>query len=86
MRYLNKKGLKMLLKLVRKNITGDTNALVVMVEHGDDDKPKKKWIQSINIGAAIDVPDDLGYAIMGKYPKCFMQLATKDRTSAAEVK
>jgi hypothetical protein len=76
----------MLLKLVRKNVAGDTNALVAMVEYGEEDKPKKKWIQSINVGAAIDVPEELGYAIMGKYPKCFMQLSTKEKTSAAEVK
>jgi hypothetical protein len=76
----------MLLKLVRKNVAGDTNALVVMVEYGEDDQPKKKYIQSINVGAALDVSEELGYAIMGKYPKCFMQLSTKEKSSAAEVK
>lgn len=76
----------MLLKLVRKNASGDTNSLVVMVEYGDDDKPKKKFIQSLNIGQTLDVPEELGYAIMGKYPKCFMQSQTKDKVSAAEVK
>lgn len=76
----------MLIKLVKKNAQGDNQPLVVMVEHGDEDKPKKKYIQSINVGAAIDVPDDLGYAIMGKYPKCFMQLSSKDKVAAAEVK
>jgi hypothetical protein len=76
----------MLLKLQKKNTQGDTSSLVVMVEYGDEDKPKKKFIQSLNIGQTLDVPDELGYAIMGKYPKCFIQHATKDKVSAAEVK
>jgi hypothetical protein len=76
----------MLLKLVKKNIAGDNNALVVMVEYGDEDKPKKKYIQSCNVGQALDVPEELGYAIMGKYPKCFIMLSTKEKSSAAEVK
>jgi hypothetical protein len=76
----------MKLKLLKKNVQGDTNPLVVMVEYGELGKPKTKFVQSINIGQLLDVPDDLGYQILGQYPRCFQQLHNSKEHSAAEVK
>jgi hypothetical protein len=76
----------MQLKLIRKNTQGDNGPMVVMVEYGEIGKPKSKFIQSINIGQILDIPDELAYQVMGQYPRCFQQLLSTKEKSAAEGK
>lgn len=68
----------MQLKLVRKNVVGDNQPLVIMVEHGEE-ASRKKFITSLNINQIIEVPDELGFSILGKYPKCFVQSQNSSR-------
>lgn len=76
----------MQLKLVRKNVVGDNQPLVIMVEHGEEDS-RKKFVASININQILEVPDELGFTILGKYPKCFVQNQTTSRErSPQEIK
>jgi hypothetical protein len=74
----------MILKMVKKNVASDKDPLVICVEHNE-----KILVKKISIGQSIEVDDELGYVILGQYPKCLIMVQpgkeTKEKV-ASEVK
>jgi hypothetical protein len=56
-----------------------------MVEWGGGEKPTgekiphKKFIEKVEVGKILEVPDQLGYAILSRYAGCFEIAAEKDQ-------
>jgi hypothetical protein len=73
----------MILKMIKKNVDSDKDPLVICVEHND-----KILVKKISIGQSIEVEDELGYVILGKYPKCLVLVQGKETKEkvASEVK
>lgn len=75
----------MKLKLTKK-ISGDTDGIIVMVEYGPEEEPKKKYIGKWNLGAVAEVTDEIGYIIMAKYHGSFTQVFDTKEKVAVETK
>lgn len=68
----------MKLKLTTKpDKSTNRDPLILMVEWGGGEKPTgekiphKKFIEKVGVGQTLDVPDQLGYAILSRYVGCF---------------
>lgn len=68
----------MKLKLVTKpDKSTNRDPIVLMVNWGGGEKPTgekipaKKFIDKVIVGQTLDVPDQLGYAILSQYAGCF---------------
>lgn len=74
----------MKLKLTSKpDKSTNRDPLVMMVNWGGGEKPtgekipNKKFIEKVGVGQTIEVPDQLGYAILSQYSGCFEIVAEK---------
>lgn len=70
----------MILKLLKKNDSTHKDALLVYLED-----EKGLFIKKVKIGEKIEVPDYMGYKIMGAYKDCFEHVGLQTKEVSPKV-